>query len=124
MIVTDCGRVGDERRDCTVRAVAHVKGIPYPEAHALLASVGRRPKRGVVFREVAEKLGFESVPELSGGRLENLLPRIPTGAYIVRKAGHVLAVIDGVIYDTAECSPKSVVKMVYRLKLPSSKSSS
>ena len=36
----------NETKDCTVIAVSVVCGIPYEEAHALLAKAGRKPRKG------------------------------------------------------------------------------
>jgi len=36
-----------ETRDCTVVALAHVLGVPYSEAHKIMAAAGRRPRKGM-----------------------------------------------------------------------------
>ena len=55
---TDGGRSESgltEQKDCTVRAFAIARNIPYAAAHRELAKLGRLPGRGFKFRIVAQK---------------------------------------------------------------------
>jgi len=103
-----------EKRDCTVRAVALCLGIDYPQAHHMLALVGRKPNRGVVWRDVHQDLGFEAMPELSCIPLEDALTSMAKGDFIVRIHAHVFAVVDGVVKDIYQPDSRRKTKMVYR----------
>jgi len=57
----------DESRDCSVRALATATGLPYAEAHAVMAASGRLPKqawwtdRGLKFLAELGVIKFEEV---------------------------------------------------------------
>jgi hypothetical protein len=106
----------NEHNDCTVVAVMHCLGLTYPEAHARLAAVGRKPRKGVVFRNVAQKLGLEPRPEFSHRAYKSILPELAQGRFIVRHAHHVFAIIDGQPKDWRAPKPGLRVKMVYSPK--------
>jgi len=107
----------NERKDCTVRATALVLGIPYPAAHNLLASVGRKDRHGLDFGRYADKLGFEALPELTGGGLRAVLLRLdPAKNYLLTLTGHAMAVVRGVIVDNVLTRKNRRVRMVYGKK--------
>lgn len=120
----------NENSDCTVIALSIVLAIPYDVAHSMLADAGRRNRRGFgllswlrVRREV-NHCGYK-VTTVSCGRLQDAALRLarpwaasytyptlaqvqrdfPKGRFIVRKARHVFAMIDGVIHDS--CGPRT-----------------
>ena len=108
-----------ERADCTVRATAAAMEIPYHEAHAKLAALGRKPRGGWHFKgKNAERLGLELRGDLSGRTLAKILPDLAHGRFVVRHARHVFAVIDGTVVDWKEPNPGLRVKMVYQLTSP------
>lgn len=116
-------------RDCVTRAIAIATELPYRQVyddlHAALddyasthrdrtarrisrggGRTGTTPRNGVsskVYRPYLEKLGWRWVPTMGIGRgctvhLRN--GELPGGRLIVQVSKHVLAIIDGVIYDT------------------------
>jgi hypothetical protein len=105
-----------EACDCTVRAVAESARVPYAKAHALLAELGRKPRRGFSFREPKIKaLGYEMLPEFSCMSLRTLANTLPaTGAFVVRIRHHVFAVVDGVWKDDFLRPARTQVRMVYK----------
>lgn len=117
-LVHYCER-GNERRDCTVRAVAAAFKLSYLEAHKKLAELGRKPKRGFEFRiGKVQTLGkIECRPDLCCASVGIIWPALQTGRFIVKVPRHVFAVIDGVAHDLIEPKPKQRVKMVYEVTL-------
>jgi hypothetical protein len=107
--------IQSDKKDCTVRATAHALAIPYHEAYCKLQAVGRKQGQGIHFKSVAERLGFEAMPELSCRALKTILPELQSGRYVVRVTRHVFAVVDGQVLDKRENRPGSRVKMVYKL---------
>jgi hypothetical protein len=106
-----------ETRDCTVRAVAIAMCMSYPAAHAKLAALGRKPRRGWPFSPWnAERLGLEHRVNLKEERtVKSLMPRLAKGRFIVRIAGHVFAVVDGRIIDNVTIKPLSRIRNVYEV---------
>lgn len=108
-VKTDGGRASSKRpkqtNDCTVRALALARGIPYDEAYNLLAKAGRPCSAGFRIQEWldtkpwAHKLSF---PAVAGERRMNpasFVTQFPKGIYICRVAKHVFTVRDGVVFD-------------------------
>ena len=126
-----------ETNDCTVRALANARGMPYTEARSVLAKHGRRRGRSAVSkvwhpaytecamdlvgvygatkraRIVGRLLGVEPGP---GMTLGTLLPRIGPGRFIVMVTGHALAVVDGKIIDQGPCMAGSKVFAIYKAR--------
>ena len=114
--ITDCGRAAtkpQERADCTVRAVSACMGITYEDAWSRMAEFGRGPRKRFKFSVAAEKFGLTRRPELSCKTLVAILPELQSGRFIVRKSGHVFAVVNGVVIDMAAPKERSRVQMVY-----------
>lgn len=99
-----------ERKDCTVHATAIAAQIPYFEAHALLARFGRKPRKGISYASFVTMLkvqhitiGEYRVERVTLDRpvtLSQFLRDFPKGRFVVRRLGHVFAVIDGQQFDT------------------------
>ena len=113
----------NERNDCTVHATAIAAQIPYYQAHDLLARFGRRPGRG--FQYISFVFECNRKQERVGGyRVEQvLMPGIvtlakflrdfPKGRFVVRKSGHVFAVIDGIQYDSTSNGCRTRITHIY-----------
>lgn len=123
--------------DCTVHATAIAAQIPYYEAHQLLARFGRRPRHGVNYNAFISgvcvlsegKIGAYRVQRVkigshdSGERLMRrpqayvtlgqFLKDFPNGRFVVRKRGHVFAVIDGKQFDASPNSLRCRLTGVY-----------
>jgi len=52
---------------------------------------------------------------LAGITLENLLPSLKTGRYIVKQRGHVFAIVDGKILDYGVNKAGTKIQAVYKL---------
>lgn len=109
-----------EKLDCTVRAVMTAAEIDYPAAHSLLAYAGRKYRHKMnSFKTFmnASPLGTYRVREMkvAATTLNQFIQDHGQGRYIVRKRGHVFAVIDGVVYDRFSQAPRVRIKNVWEL---------
>lgn len=109
----------NERRDCTVIALAATTGLPYPRCHQALSAVGRKNRRGIPFRKVVQKLAEEVDHDFDqvkrSGTLRRFVTEYPQGRFYVTIRGHAFAVLDGVINDN--CRPRlgSIIKGAWRV---------
>lgn len=119
-IQTDGGKKAagfKEKNDCTVRALALATGTSYAEAHVALADDDRRTGKGHDFKGWLYRLAwqeksyhgfifdwfaFKAVRGESRMTRDKFCREYPVGAYILREAKHVFAVIDGVAHDTGK----------------------
>lgn len=108
--------------DCAVRAVAIATGLPYSQVYDAInatAQSERRPYRnrgrsnsrtGVwpkTMHRYLGALGWRWTPAMAigtGCRVHLRADELPLGRLIVRVSRHYAAVIDGVLYDTHDCS--------------------
>ena len=113
--------------DCVTRAIAIATGRDYAavydelfdrkcefgqgrSAAARAAAKNPSPRNGVhkqVIREYLADHGWEWTPTMtvgSGCRVHLRADELPPGRLIVRLSRHLAAVIDGVLYDTHDCS--------------------
>jgi hypothetical protein len=111
-----------QTRDCSCRAVAIATGLPYRKVYNDLSKLARngnivesrryRPsvRNGVdkgVIEAYLTDLGWAWVPTMrfGDGCKVHLRPgELPSGRLIVSVSKHLVAVIDGVIHDTYDCS--------------------
>jgi len=112
-------------RDCVARAVAIASGVAYSEVYAALAKGaggqraskrrGRRPasaRNGIDtrrqwFKNYMVALGFRWVPAMgvgTGCKTHLRADELPAGRLVCSVSRHYVAVIDGVIHDTHDCS--------------------
>jgi len=130
---TDAGRIAEgftnEKQDCTVRALALCFELSYREAHAICASVGRKPRRGMyqpqierAFKIASERTGatVEAIPvpqpecflrtstlygtqrrvTRGGIQVGDFVRRLPKqGTYYLTSTRHAFTVKDGVVMD-------------------------
>lgn len=108
--------------DCVVRAVAIATGLPYKEIYDLCnetcktekpskrrsgKSSSRKGVHKVTTKKLLEVLGWQWVPTMkigSGCKVHLRADELPAGRLIVSVSKHLVAVIDGVIHDTYDCS--------------------
>jgi hypothetical protein len=114
-----------EKNDCAVRTVAIAAQIDYKRAHALLASLGRKSRKGTMLtitRAAFEALGCKLVEEqfaqrkrttgqgrwypvglgLRSRSVKTLPKELPQGTYVVLVRGHILCIVDGTVHDWSE----------------------
>jgi hypothetical protein len=109
--------------DCICRAIAIATRRPYEQVYAELTAIGwtswrtywrdddglyvpggeaRRRQRAYI-----EQLGWKWTPTMrigSGCKVHLRADELPAGRLIVSVSGHLVAVVDGVIHDTYDCS--------------------
>jgi len=113
--------------DCVTRAVAIASGLKYQEVYDRLAegnanqrrtkgqtknANARTARNGISttrkwFKDYMIELGFEWTPTMtigSGCKIHLTPEELPDGRLVCRVSRHVVAVIDGVIQDTYDCS--------------------
>lgn len=106
-------------RDCVKRAIAKAANMDYQEVSLLLnrqkkvtgAKSFNDNKNYQSFIETILKGKKTSFPAVAGSpRMngERFCRAYPKGAYILRMAGHLSACVNGIIYDTWDCSDKCV----------------
>ena len=109
-------------RDCVCRAISIATEKPYREVYDLInryaedEKLGKRQKNrssartGVykpTIRRIMEDLGWTWVPTMffgSGCKVHLKKSELPKGRLVVNVSRHSVAVIDGVIHDTYDCS--------------------
>tara|TARA_R100000458_G_C8267207_1_gene242195 strand:- start:882 stop:1340 length:459 start_codon:yes stop_codon:yes gene_type:complete len=123
----DAGRKGDTR-DCVCRAISIAADLPYAEVYERLAEgnatqqrgkrepagkAGKRTaSRGINttrkwFKDYMAELGFEWTATMgigTGCKVHLVADELPTGRLVCNVSRHSVAVIDGVIHDTHDCS--------------------
>ena len=104
--------------DCATRAIAIVLELPYREVYYSLNEIieqqgmkGKYSAREGVLRVSFEKYlnmkGWRWIPTMgigTGCRVHLREEELPKGRLVVRCSKHITAVIDGVLYDTHDCS--------------------
>jgi hypothetical protein len=109
-------------RDCVTRAIAIVTGKPYQEVYDALNAAATRERKGKrkrrrssartgvhkpTIRKYLAALGFKWTPTMrigQGCKVHLRDGELPTGRLLVSVSRHLVAVIDGVIHDTHDCS--------------------
>lgn len=116
--------------DCVVRAFAIMTGKPYIDVYNEINALGlteritkrkkdRSNSRTGVYvsttRKYAKSLGLVWVPTMylgSGCKIHLKASELPKGRIIAKVSKHCVAVIDGVIHDTHDCS-RNETRCVY-----------
>ena len=114
-------RRAKQRNDCTVRALATVQELSYDEAHDLLVDAGRKYGRGFHLtawlgqQAFASKLSFPAQAGRPRMNLATFCREYPKGRYICQVAKHVVAVVDGIVYDETPSDPARCVYTAWRI---------
>jgi len=125
-IKTDGGRAAagfsSTADDCVARSIAIITDRPYKEIHDELtewqgfsADAGGNLCGDYTYKKFIENLGFKWIPTMkigSGCKVHLRESELPKGRIIARVSAHLVAVIDGVIYDNHDCS-RSGKRCVY-----------
>lgn len=108
--------------DCTCRAIAIATGRPYKEVYDRLNELGkgerltkRRTSRSsartgvhkATIRKYMEEMGWVWTPTMligQGCKVHLRTDELPAGRIICSVSKHIVAVVDGVIHDTHDCS--------------------
>ena len=108
--------------DCVCRAIAIATELPYQTVYDLIKQFATKERRGKrkrgissprtgVYKQtiarVMEHLGWTWTPTMqigSGCKVHLRADELPSGRLVVSVSKHSVAVIDGVIHDTYDCS--------------------
>ena len=99
--------------DCVTRAIAIVTGRDYKQIYnELFALTGESPRNGVQTRSAKVKRyfleqGLQWKPTMQVGQgctVHLRAEELPAGRLICRTSRHLVAVIDGVVHDTYDCT--------------------
>lgn len=129
VVLTDGGRFKAGYKglanDCVCRAIAIVKAQPYEKVYSEINLIcrelgykGLTARKGlpkVVMFEIMKRMGFEWKALCAPGskqRIHLSESELPSGRIICRVTRHVVAVIDGVIYDNHD-PQRDEKRMVY-----------
>ena len=112
------GRHPNEAKDCTVRALAHIADMPYSEAHATMASFGRKPRRGVPRPDVIKAYTSKGLTYIQRTDRPTLAQFMRAdGAMherlVISMRGHVFAIVNGTQLDLGKCGPRTRVLGYY-----------
>lgn len=122
---TDAGRCLSKRpkqkNDCTVRAMATAFELSYDDAYDILKKYGRICGRGFhigdfLIDKKAEKISFQAVKGQRRMHPWKFCKEYNNGKYICRTAGHVFAVIDGVVFDTIAPSVDRCIYKAWKIR--------
>jgi hypothetical protein len=99
-------------KDCATRAIAIASGKGYREVYDHINKVAGKPvaRSGVtkdVVAQVMQDLGFKWTATMkigSGCKVHLKADELPTGRVVCRTSRHLVAVIDGVVHDTYDCT--------------------
>ena len=116
----DAGSPKEERRDCTVQALALATGIPYTVSHSVIQSNGRLPRKGLSRRVWYGLLDrhFTRIlaSEKNGPTLNSVVPTLDKNkTYIISKRGHSFVVKEGVVLDRRPPKPMSRIKGIWEV---------
>lgn len=108
---------GKSSTDCVVRAIMKATGQTWAKTYQDLCEVGLKefdmPNSKKVWSKYLEQQGYvkQKMPRFPNNTrytLEEFAKEYKKGTYIIKLAHHVTTVIDGHIYDSWDCSHKSV----------------
>lgn len=103
--------------DCVIRAILKATGQTWPETFDGLCRLARQecrmPNDKPVYNQYLRHLGFEMqkmprFPDNTRYTVREFADANPIGTFIISIANHLTVIIDGVLYDTWDCSRKSV----------------
>lgn len=108
----------DEKRDCTIRALAVSAGIPYQYAHKIGREAGRKNKKGFhpekLLKYAKKEYGITyKKKRYKSVTIQRFIKENPSGNYYVATNNHAFAIINGTIYDTGLNRPMQRLEEVY-----------
>ena len=111
--------LGRNVNDCTVRAISLATGKSWDETYKILSEYSRL--QGITFSEV------EFINDFLADRYERFCPPRKTetirdfmnmklnGRWLITMRGHITCVVDGILYDTFDCS-ENFIWCIYHVK--------
>ena len=105
--------------DCSVREISLATNTSWDNTYDRLSEYAKRQK--ITFSEVEflndylEERFEKFIPKYRVETLQDFLDQNVKGRFLVTMAGHITCVIDGVLYDTFDCSNRYVWN-IYRVE--------
>lgn len=101
---------GNFVNDCVVRAISLAEGKTWDETYEKLSDMAQED--GILLDDVnfvEDYLDehYKRVPHCSK-LVGEFVEECPHGIYLVTMEGHITVIIDGVIYDTFDCSDRRI----------------
>lgn len=125
-MITDGGSKAfgfNEKHDCSVVAFSYALEITYKEAYEKLEAAGRKKNSGFYVIEFLKHCGFNgykhetiSYKRGKGVTEQEFANTHQKGNWIVYTNEHVIAVIDGIIYDTRTKPAKGKVQYAWKFE--------
>lgn len=122
LILENLNPLGNDDIDCTVRAIAKLTDRTWDETYAAICAVGfekkRMPSSDSVWGSYLRSLGwrgrfvFTDCPECK--TVADFCIHFPRGRFLVKSDNHVVAVIDGDLYDTMNSSYATPIYYFYK----------
>ena len=117
-----------EARDCVVRAISIATKTKYQKVYDDLWKInGKSPRNGIskitTIKKYIQSIGWKWVACMKigdGCKVHLKKDELPSGTIICRLSRHIVAVIDGVIHDTYDCS-RNETRCVYGYWIKSNK---
>ena len=119
--------IKDKMGDCQIRALSKALDLTWLQTFDLIMPICREVQAPDIFccdlkvvKELMSRLGFEytGISTKKGTdrpTVREFAIKHKKGAYVCSLAGHVVAVVDGMYYDTWDCGNKSLYGF-YELK--------
>lgn len=90
--------------DCTVRAISKALDRSWEQTYMGLAMqglmMGDMPSSNAVWGNYIRKHGFRRELAPDNCTVRDFMEKYPKGTYILALSGHVVTIVDGVLYDT------------------------
>ena len=112
--------IKDKMGDCQIRALAKALNKSWLEVFDLICPIIREAQAMDIFccdltktKGFMKRIGFEytGISNKKGSKrptVEEFAKKHPKGRYVCSVASHVVAVVDGIYYDTWDCGYKSL----------------
>lgn len=106
--------------DCVIRAVSKVTGKSWKDAYEMMCKIGMdnytMPNSDKAIEVVAKQLKFKKVTYKAGERkmLKDWVKDHKKGIFLVRVSGHLTSVVNGVVYDSWDCTDYCVTSYFER----------
>lgn len=99
--------------DCTVRAISKALDCDWLTAYLGLciegAVVGDMPSANAVWGSFLDRRGFDRALTPDGITVEEFADDNPRGVFILALSGHVVCIVDGVLYDSWDSRNEIVI---------------
>ena len=113
---------GNDDVDCTVRAISKITDKGWNEVYAALCAIGFEKKRmpvsdsvwGTYLRRLGWAGRFVLTDCINCETVDDFCRAAPIGRYLVKCDNHVIAVIDGDVYDTFNSSYMTPIYYFYK----------